>query len=280
MNELAEESEVFFFSDGPRRESDVARVQEVRAYLAGVHGFRSVTITAAERNLGLAGSIIRGVTDLVNRFGRVIVLEDDMVTSRHFLRYMNDGLERYEAHDTVASIHGYVYPVREKLPETFFLRGADCWGWATWRRAWQTFEPDGQRLLAELERRGLTREFDFDGTAGYTRMLRDQIGGRNDSWAVRWYASAFLAGMFTLYPGRSLVHNIGNDGSGRHCSATESLDVELAAEPVKVGQIQPQESAMARRAFAEYFRRSLGWRYYASKLRMQLRAIRVRLTKQ
>jgi len=273
LNELAEQSEVFFFCDGPRRESDVARVQEVRAYLAGVSGFRSVTITAADRNLGLAGSIIRGVTEIVNRFGRVIVLEDDMVTSRHFLRYMNDGLERYEGHDSVASIHGYVYPLTQPLPETFFLRGADCWGWATWARAWRTFEPDGQRLLAELERRGLIEEFDFNGSAGYSKMLRDQIAGKNDSWAVRWYASAFLAGRFTLYPGRSLVANIGNDGSGRHASKTSLYASALVQERLAVDPIAVTECAAARAAFAAFFAGAAGGtgRRVASGLSMKLR---------
>ena len=126
------------------------------------------------------------------RCDKVIVLEDDLVTSPHFLQYMNDGLGIYERDDRVISIHGYSYPVHGKLPETFFLRGADCLGWATWKRGWDLFEDDGQRLLNELERRNLTRSFDFDGSYPYTQMLRDQIAGSNSSWAVRWYASAFL----------------------------------------------------------------------------------------
>ena len=136
----------------------------------------------------------------------------------HFLRFMNDGLDRYADDERVASIHAYIYPLARPAPETFFLRGADCWGWATWRRAWEHFNPDGKTLLQQLEAHGLTRAFDFDGTAAFTEMLENQIRGLNNSWAIRWHAACFLDGLLTLYPGRSLVHNIGNDGSGTHRS--------------------------------------------------------------
>jgi hypothetical protein len=169
---------------------------------------------------------------------------------------MNNGLDRYSETPEVASIHAYAFPVREPLPETFFLRGSDCWGWATWARAWKVFEPDGARLLAALRSQGLTRQFDFDGSYGYTRMLEDQIAGRNDSWAVRWYASAFLAGMLTLYPGRSLVRNIGNEGSGTHTlEATDAFESGLATTPVQVGTAPLRDDAQARAAFGRFFRR-------------------------
>jgi len=109
----------------------------------------------------------------------------------------------------VGSIHGYWYPVDRQVPETFFLRGASCWGWATWSRAWQLFEGDGRQLLAELERQGLTHRFDLDGAMAYTRMLKDQIAGKNNSWAIRWHAAMFLAGRLQLSPGTSLVRNTG-----------------------------------------------------------------------
>lgn len=254
-NEGASESDLHIFSDGPRNEAAVARVAEVRAWLPLITGFKSVRVVNRDRNLGLAQSIIGGVTELLARHERLIVLEDDMVTSAFFLRYMNEALELYAGADEVASVHGYVYPVQEQLPETFFLRGADCWGWATWRRAWSLFEPDGEKLLAELERCGGEQDFDFGGTAGYTNMLRKQIAGSNDSWAVRWYAAAFLAGKLTLYPGRSLIQNIGNDGSGQHKSSTTGFNVELAVHPIAL-QRQPRvEDPGARRAFENYFRR-------------------------
>ncbi len=255
-NEMAADSDLIVFSDGPKTDEDAVQVADVRALLANVTGFRSVNMVMRDRNLGLARSIISGVAETVATHGRVIVLEEDMVTARYFLRYMNKALDLYEHDEQVISIHGYVYPVKGTLPETFFLRGADCWGWATWKRGWDLFEPDGRKLLSELRERGVERDFDFDGTYGYTRMLSDQIAGRNDSWAVRWYASAFLRDKLTLYPGTSLVHNIGLDCSGEHCRSTRTLDAELAARPLMPERIPIREDEYARACFASYFSNS------------------------
>jgi hypothetical protein len=202
----------------------------------------------------LAASIIRGVGEQLSTSDRVIVVEDDLVVSPHFLRYMNDGLSVYADEKQVASIHGYSYPIGNALPETFFLRGADCWGWATWRRAWDLFRPNGATLLAELRARNLTKRFDLDGTFAFTRMLEDQAAGRNDSWAVRWHASCFLENRLTLYPGRSLVHNIGNDASGTHASRSGIFGAEVAGEPVQVLPQPALESEVARAAIVRYLR--------------------------
>jgi hypothetical protein len=193
---------------------------------------------------------------VVNDNGRVIVVEDDLMLSPHFLRYMNDALELYSNDEKVASIHGYCYPVNNELPETFFLQGADCWGWATWRRAWSHFCTDGAKLLAELESRGLEREFDMDGEFGFTRMLRDQISGRNNSWAIRWHASCYLRGNLTLYPGRSLVHNIGNDNSGTHCDHRDDYQQKISMIPVHVKRLPLTVNTTARLAFVRFFRQS------------------------
>ena len=232
----------------------------MRDWLSTIKGFKSVSVVLRPANLGLAKSIIGGVTELVERHGRVIVLEDDMVTSRYFLRYMNETLDLYEDQEEVASIHGYTYPLGQAMPDTFFLRGADCWGWATWRRAWSLFEADGQKLLAEIRRRELSHAFDYEGAVGNTEMLQMQIEGRNNSWAIRWHASAFLAGKLTLYPGKSLVCNIGNDGSGEHCGVTDRYRVRPSHTPVRVQRIETKENSAACKAWARFHRRGRGWR--------------------
>jgi hypothetical protein len=252
-NELAGESDLIIFSDAPKKPEAAEAVREVREYIRTVTGFRSVSIVEREKNLGLANSIIDGVTSVVNERGRIIVLEDDLVTSPYFLRFMNDALDLYEREESVISIHGYIYPVAEKLPETFFLRGADCWGWATWKRGWELFEPDGEKLLASLKIEHLEREFNFGGSYDYLGMLVSQVKGENDSWAIRWYASAFLKNKLTLYPGRSLVLNIGNDSSGTHCGATEIFSGDTIARPVAVGGIPIVANLEARSAVAKYF---------------------------
>ena len=214
-NELSAQSDLFIFSDGPKDGVD-PDVDKVRAYLRTITGFKRVVLIEAPKNKGLANSIIDGVTQVVNEYGRIIVVEDDLVTAPCFLRYMNEALDVYEDKDQVACIHGYIYPIKG-LPEAFFIKGADCWGWATWKRSWALFERDGKKLHKQIIARGLAKEFDFNGTAGYMRMLKNQISGKNNSWAIRWYASAFINNRLCLYPGKSLVCNIGLDGSGTHC---------------------------------------------------------------
>lgn len=253
-NPEACEHDLIVYSDAPRSEADESQVEAVRNYLREISGFRSTTIVHRIENYGLSKSIIAGVSETLSNHEAIIVLEDDMVTSPHFLAYMNDALERFANHPEVISVHGYVYPVREKLPEAFFLTGADCWGWATWRRGWSFFNPDGQYLLDEIKRQKLQKEFNFNGAYDYTGMLQSQINGRNDSWAIRWYASAFLARKLTLYPGRSLVQNIGNDNSGTHCGAESIWDVKLSTEPISLNAIPVESSEQAYRSFEKNFR--------------------------
>jgi len=226
-NALAGESDLFVFCDGAKTHQDEASVHEVRRLARTITGFRQVTIIERPTNLGLAQSIISGVIEVVSKYGRAVVVEEDLITSPFFLKFLNDGLDTYRDDAEVASIHGYLVPIRRPVPDTFFLRGADCWGWATWQRAWKHFEADGSKLLAELKTRRLEREFDPYGAIGRARMLRGQINGLNDSWAIRWHASAFLRNMLTLYPGRSLVQNIGFGRSATHCTGADMWRVSL-----------------------------------------------------
>jgi hypothetical protein len=257
-NPEAIRTKLVVFSDGPKTPADTEAVAAVRRYLGKITGFSAVEVIEQPQNCGLASSIINGVTQVLAYHDRVIVVEDDLLVSPHFLDYMNQGLSRYGQDETVASIHGYWYPQTLPMPETFFLRGADCWGWATWRRAWLHFNPDGKALLKAMTDRNLTRQFDLDGYSGFATMLRDQIEGRNDSWAIRWHASTFLDNMYTLYPGRSLVQNIGHDGSGTHCTQPEQgrYHVELSPTPITVEHIPVAECDAARDAFINFFRKS------------------------
>ena len=275
-NPEASQSDLIVYCDGARSPEDADAVVEVRAVVNSAAGFRSITRIHREANAGLAKSIIEGVTAQLEKYESVIVVEDDLIVSSGFLKYMNSALRAYASDQSVASIHAYCYPVRETLPETFFLRGADCWGWATWRRAWDTFCADGSMLLNRLQEMKLIGAFDFDGAYPFSRMLRDQVAGRNDSWAVRWHASCFLQGMLTLYPGKSLVHNIGNDSSGSHSKRTEMFDVLPSEGHVDIARVPIVESVVARRAFARFLSRSSlrnRVRYAASSAHRFLRSI-------
>jgi len=251
-NIYADTSDLIIFSDAPKNESVAEEVNEVRNYIKTITGFKSVKIIERKTNFGLANSIIEGVTKIVNKYGKVIVLEDDLVTSKYFLQFMNDALELYKNESKVACISGYVYPING-LPETFFIRGADCWGWATWKSAWNLFEKDGKKLLNELEKTNMVNEFDFFGAYKFSEMLKDQIKGKNNSWAVRWYASAFLKHKFTLYPGKSLVSNIGNDTIGTHSGKVNKYAVDLSDNRVLVNKIHLQESSFSKKKFSAFF---------------------------
>ena len=258
QNAMAENSPLFIFSDGARNDIEREAVVAVRKYIDSIEGFGSINIIQRETNYGLAKSIITGVNFVFKSFDRIIVLEDDMISSPHFLRYMNEALDMYAQDDRVACIHGYTYPCEIELPETFFLKGADCWGWGTWRRGWDLFCEDGQLLLEKIESRNLQNEFNFDGSFRYTKMLRDHIIGKNDSWAIRWHASLFLQDKLCLYPGRSLIHNIGNDNSGTHSQHSQIFDTRLSNSRIDISNIVVSISEPSRQAFIKYFRKVHG----------------------
>jgi hypothetical protein len=255
-NELSDQTEVTVFSDGPKNDEAKQKVAEVRALVRGFQGFKALHLVERESNLGLAKNVIGGVTEALAKSGSVIVLEDDMITSPVFLRYMNEGLARHESDERVISIHGFLSPINFDPGKAFFLKGADCWGWATWRRGWALFEANGETLLKQFISRALRSEFNFENSYDYIGMLEDQIAGRNNSWAIRWYASAFLKGKLTLYPPRSLVQNIGMDGSGTHCEENEDYRVALGqALPVFPDKVEVNLEAL--RAIVAFQRNQL-----------------------
>ena len=253
-NELAKESDLIIYSDAPKYSDAADVVHEVRDYVRTIDGFRSVNIVERDRNWGLANSIIDGVTTVVNKYERIIVLEDDLVVSPVFLAYMHTALEKYSDEPRVMQISGNMFPVihPEALPETFFCRVATSWGWATWDRAWRKFEPDAKKLADMITTQKLRKE--FDSGYNYFQMLTMQARGEIDSWAVRWYASVFLSRGLCLHPSLSLVSNIGHDGSGVHCTSSDIYSVSLSSTmPESFPQIL-EESPQGRQALENFFR--------------------------
>jgi hypothetical protein len=244
-------SDLYVFCDGPRSPDDNALVDATRSAVRAAAPSHA-KIIERNTNAGLAASITEGVTRLTAQYGRVIVLEDDLVVSPFTLRYFNDALTRYQEEERVMHISGYMFPVDAMLPETFFYREATCWGWATWARAWRKFEPDGRKILEHVVRNGMTHEFNVRGSMGFLSMLEAQIAGKVDSWAIRWYGSMWIAGGLALHPGASLVSNLGFDGTGEHCSATSAFDVRLRDGPVERFETQIRESEQALAAMIAY----------------------------
>lgn len=227
---LARKSDLYVFSDAPRSAEDRRPVDRVRELLRGLGGFGHVEVIHQEVNLGLARSIIGGVTDLCDVHGRVIVLEDDLVVAPGFLAFMNQALDRYQDEPKVMQVSGYMFPIARaaELGNTFLCRVPASWGWATWSRAWACLDLDSERLFNLLAVNSRQYEFDVNGSYPYFSDLQRQIEGKIDVWGVRWYASMFVKGGFCLYPTCSLVRNIGMDGSGIHCGSSTVFDVELS----------------------------------------------------
>ncbi|MBQ2361237.1 MAG: glycosyltransferase [Prevotella sp.] len=256
-NELAKDSELYIFSDAAKDEMAQPNVNEVRQFIHSIKGFKEIHYVERTENWGLARNIIDGVTTLVNQYGRVIVLEDDLIVAPYFLQFMNDALETYKDEENVCHIQACDFTKDPILPDTFLIKWTGSWGWATWKRAWKLFNPNGQELLDELIRRKLTYRFDFNGKYGYTRMLRNQIKGKNNSWAIRWNASLFLADKLSLNVGKSLIQNEGFDGSGTNCGSGNLYDSDLWTKPLPVVKIQPiVENEAARQAFSNYYART------------------------
>lgn len=224
-NELSSQSELFIYSDGAKNDADEEQVNEVRTYLRSIDGFKSVKIIERQKNWGLAANIIDGVTEIINQYDKAIVLEDDLVTSPFFLRYMNEALITYHDDSRVGCIHGYIYPI-DNIQKDFFIKGSDCWGWAAWKRSWSFFEKDGAKLLEQVTESGIRKD-PYHVGCGYVQMLEDQISGKNNSWAIRWYFSSLINDLYCLYPGVSYVNNIGLDDSGTHCDSTVDYYVKL-----------------------------------------------------
>lgn len=267
-NNEAKDSILCIFCDGAKpgaTQETIQKIKQTRSIARKENRFKQVKIVEHVDNKGLANSIIEGVSKICGEYGSVIVLEDDIVTSPFFLRYMNNALLLYKDIDHVGSINGYWYPTKHKMPETFFLRNQSCWGWATWARAWNLFESDGLKLLNRLRDAKLDKQFDLEGAIQYTKMLEDQILKKNDSWAIRWDASLFLANKLSLYPQTSLVENIGFDGSGIHSNATSIYFSELANEPINLFAIPIKESEYGRKALIHFYKNER-WKSRWSKL--------------
>ncbi len=210
-------SPIYVFADGPKSVADRENVIAARAIARDLLGSRAV-YAEQDNNRGLANSVIAGTTELCEQFGRVIVVEDDLVLSPGFLRFLNDGLVRYRNEARVMQISGHMFDVPSLAGEreAMLLPMTTSWGWGTWKRSWDMFDPMVAGWRERLADASIARRFNLDGAYDYGSMLRRQQKGAIDSWAVRWYYSVFVNDGLSLFPPRTLVFNGGLDGSGTH----------------------------------------------------------------
>ena len=249
---------LYIFSDGPK-ESDIESVNAVRSYIAGVRGFSRVQLIERTENIGLANSIVEGITEVLQEHDAVIVLEDDLEVSEVFVSYMKNALCKYRDDPRVMSIAGYSYPMLSNddpnVGDAYFLRHITSWGWATWASAWGHFRKDPDELLKEFSRAEIN-EFNFNGSENFwNQVVLNKIGVLN-TWAIFWYAAVFKRNGLTLFPKISLVRNIGHDGSGTNCGESDRFNVELSRSPVSLNDLTVRESGYARASLEAFFRDS------------------------
>ncbi|MBF0233897.1 MAG: FkbM family methyltransferase [Desulfamplus sp.] len=258
VNEMAKESELFIYSDGSKSELDTPKVNEVRNYLKKIDGFKNIRIIERKTNWGLADNIIDGVTNVVNLFEQVIVLEDDIITGPYFLDFMNDALNVYRHEKKVMHVSGYLYPSLNNFSgqDSFFLNVGTCWGWATWKRAWQYMETDPEKLLSNMNdlHENEIERFNLDGGYDWYSHLHKNATGEMKTWAIRWYTSFFLKGGYGLHPKETLTVNIGTDGSGVHCAKNGIyLDQTVSTKKITVNKEPLSENQFIRNKLKIFF---------------------------
>jgi len=216
---LANQSIVYIFCDGAKSKEDLKAISATREVAKTQTWCKELHVIEKPENLGLSKSISTGVTSLCEKYGKVIVLEDDLLVAPSFLEYMNKALTLYENEDRVMEISGYMYPIQTHSEnDAFFMVHASCWGWATWKRAWKNFGNDEDQVGRLKRDRKYRTKFDIDGAYPYFKMLQRQAAGEIDSWGVLWYLTIFKMDGLVLMPRQTLVKNIGQDGSGTNVS--------------------------------------------------------------
>jgi len=221
VNNLSDESELFIFADGPKENASseqIEKIIETRKIIRERKWCYKVNIIEREHNGGLANSVITGVTEIVNKFEKIIVLEDDLILSGNFLKYMNDALDRFKNEERVMQISGYSYPLNISYKnDAFFLPFISSWGWATWKRSWKYFSEDLSGADIFKKNKELRKKFDLNNSYPFFHMLESKIKKRIDSWAISFYFNVFMNDGLVLYPIKSMVVNCGMDKSGTNC---------------------------------------------------------------
>lgn len=223
-NSLAKYTNLYIYSDAAKSIGQEESVKNVRELIYNIDGFKSISIIEANENNGLAKSVINGVSEVIDKHGKVIVLEDDIITSSQFLEFMNDSLDFYEDIERIWSISGYNFPIEipsQYKKSIYYAYRSSSWAWATWKNRWDTIDWEIQSY--KHYRLNPIKIYKFcKGGNDLDKMLRYQMKGKIDSWAIRWCFNQFIQNRYTVYPVKSFATNIGTDGSGTHCDSTSS----------------------------------------------------------
>ena len=233
--DLSLESELFIFSDAAKNASDEEAVKQVRNFISGIRGFKAIYITKSLKNKGLANSIIDGVSNIINQFGKAIVLEDDLLVSSNFLNYMNRALDFYELDQNVFSVSGFIFDI--KIPDdyaydVFFTKRNCSWGWAMWKDRWNEIDWEIKDFDTFVNSHKQHRAFNRIGS-DLTQSLIRQKNGKINSWAIRCCYHQFKKNTYTVYPTMSKVTNIGFGTDATHTKQYFNRYFTTLENPVK-----------------------------------------------
>ncbi len=257
-NALAQDSDLYIFIDGPRNEKDEKKSSEIVSIIKNIDKnlFRNIYIEKSHQNKGLAQSIIDGVSKIIKINNKIIVLEDDIVTSPNFLKYMNSALELYKEDEKVFHISGFFYPHDEELPETFFLHHISSWGWATWQNRWLKYKDDTHDLIKKIKsKKNAIKIMNIDNTFNFFSTLKANDRGKIRTWAIKWQSIVILNDGLCLFPKESLVRNIGNDGSGENSEFDSSFDINNLGHKINIEKIDIRESQAGLKAIKKFFKK-------------------------
>lgn len=222
-NAGSEESILYVYSDGAKSALDQSAVNSVRDVIKSKQWCKEVHLIERNENWGLFKSIVSGVSELTNNYGRVIVLEDDLLVSTGFIDYMNRALTKYCDVEKVMQVSGHTFPFNDsETNDAYFIPIATCQGWATWQRAWKHFDPNASGYEELMHNKDMQKKFDVNGSYPYTKMLRKQKAGKINSWAIYWWWAVHKNQGLCLYPKNSLVYNIGFGAGASHTQGADS----------------------------------------------------------
>jgi len=256
-NDLASESELIVISDAPKVKEHTEGVETVRDLIRSRVWCKNTTLLCMEKNMGMNENFLVNITAVVEKYGKVIVLEDDICTSSQFLSFMNDALDAYEQEERVMHVSGFVFDISNRnLPNSFFLAAPSTWGWATWKDRWQKLNRNAKELFEIAQKNNLYNSITVDGSCpDFWNQLVANASGVNNDWDIKWFSSVVVNSGLCLYPKHSLVVNIGFDGTGTHFKKGEKgHKTALTKNQLLVEKIAVEESPTARKSFAKYFK--------------------------
>ena len=260
-NPLAGQTDLIVYSDGPKypdNTKDISDIRALRELVKSKQWCKNVTLIPSEKNKGLNDAFFDGITEVINQYGKAIVLEEDTVVSPYFLEYMNDTLNLYENEKNVFQITGYMYDMKTaNLPSTYFLSVPNTWGWATWKDRWDKLIHDPKKIKEELIKNNAYNTLTIDGAApDFWNQMEANVEGKMNTWDIKWFCSVVIHNGLTLYPKWSLVENIGFDGSGSNFQKGGSrFSVKMNRNKIVLEKIPVEENLKAKKVFVKFFKK-------------------------